>query len=1126
MSDRGPWNMRGIDQRARAAAREAAREEGLSVAEYLSRLLSEEAEPPRPDPRGSGKEYSADATATAVTLDHLTKRIEAAEARSTLAITGIDQSVVGLLARLERTEDNQSAVSGHIGGLIDDLRQTHEALREKVARIEADDSNVRNLDALKSLEDALGKLASHVFEENGRQQDEAEAVKVRVESGFTDLGDRVEGMEAKVHSTLAEAAERVEKAVSAAELRAEGTAHHLSERFSTLEARVGEKLATVGQVSQRMDSVEADVTGALGSMEQTLLRIQDRLNRAETTTDAALQSLEASFTTLDERIEAVASQVDPEAAGQLREQFESRFEGLAEELRASLASAREEMARKIEDAATQANPEVFAGLQQALDEVHARLNRNESRQSRSLEAVGDQVSRIGEGLDRRLSQVEQRNDMAAAEAVREEIDRLSHEFGGRIDEIEQRERDAFERVGAEMSQIADRLEARVGESENRAANAIEQVGEQVAGVARRLENRQQDALGQFAERIDKAEKRNDARLTDVLTSVTERFERIQQDTSSSASPVQKAISSLAARLDIIERGHAPSAAQEQSAGDLPDLEPVGVEFGRDADDDADFEPGLPDWDSASDDDYMQSSAPPPPPRRDTPEQKLSENDPLSAVAFDLNDGDGEENDWQDAASEVRDDDIFDSDAPMAPDHEPVQPVDHTPPIARLVEDSDASDYIARARAAAISASRDQDKPASARMRTQKSGRNRMPLYAAASIVIVAAGAGALHLRGKQTDPVGVITADAITPRSSGDVAQLASLLPAPATEAGRVSETAELQPTPDGFDDPDLFDPEPAQEPDVSEPGAPRPTVANSAENDESASDKPVTASVEAQPPRPTFVPIPPQPTLEQAATAGNRLAQFQLARERIDAGDFAVGASLMRQAAESGLAPAQYRLAKLHEKGLGVSRDLAEARKWTERAAQGGNIKAMHDIAVYLAEGEGGPQTYAGAVEWFSKASQHGVVDSQYNLGVLYEQGLGISPDPVEALFWFSVAARQGDPGAPDMVSDLRARVALSDAQNAERRAATWTARPAGAIANGQIPAQAWADQTPQRVRAVQLALNALGFDAGTPDGVIGPATRDAIRAFRSSAGLSGDGDIDEALVAALNAHRESAAG
>ncbi|WP_394701461.1 peptidoglycan-binding protein [uncultured Roseibium sp.] len=54
----------------------------------------------------------------------------------------------------------------------------------------------------------------------------------------------------------------------------------------------------------------------------------------------------------------------------------------------------------------------------------------------------------------------------------------------------------------------------------------------------------------------------------------------------------------------------------------------------------------------------------------------------------------------------------------------------------------------------------------------------------------------------------------------------------------------------------------------------------------------------------------------------------------------------------------------------------------------------------------------------------------------------------------------------------------------------------------------------TADQVRAVQIALNRLGFPAGRPDGRVGPNTRGAVRQFQESAGLPATGRIDEALL------------
>ena len=51
----------------------------------------------------------------------------------------------------------------------------------------------------------------------------------------------------------------------------------------------------------------------------------------------------------------------------------------------------------------------------------------------------------------------------------------------------------------------------------------------------------------------------------------------------------------------------------------------------------------------------------------------------------------------------------------------------------------------------------------------------------------------------------------------------------------------------------------------------------------------------------------------------------------------------------------------------------------------------------------------------------------------------------------------------------------------------------------------------------ALQTALNQRGFDSGTPDGVMGPQTRGAIRSYQRSAGLPADGYPTLALLQRL---------
>lgn len=65
--------------------------------------------------------------------------------------------------------------------------------------------------------------------------------------------------------------------------------------------------------------------------------------------------------------------------------------------------------------------------------------------------------------------------------------------------------------------------------------------------------------------------------------------------------------------------------------------------------------------------------------------------------------------------------------------------------------------------------------------------------------------------------------------------------------------------------------------------------------------------------------------------------------------------------------------------------------------------------------------------------------------------------------------------------------------------------------LAGGPAVQSAWPRDVPPLTRsqllALQTALNARGFDSGTPDGTMGPATRRGIRLYQRSLGLPADG-------------------
>ena len=1223
MTQRGPWSVKGIDSRAREAAREAAREEGMTLGAYLNKLILEDGsvapgnafhanghqanaqQSPQPHITVEAMTGSQEPSTTA--LDRLTRRIESAEARSTLAITGIDQSVVGLLSRLENTEHNQQAMGGHFESLMDDIKATYETLNLKVRQIEADDSSASNLRALKALEDALGKLASHVYQENELVSEETTAIKLRVETGLDDLSGRMDSIDSAIEEKLEDATGAFKQAVQDAELRTEGTSRHLAERFSAVELDVAEKLSHVSTMGDAMDAVHSKVSSSLEGVNDSLGQMQERLSRAETLTNKAMHGLESRLGALDERLAEVQHYANEEANQAMQRQFEARFESLSEDLRQLVASTRAELAEEIEIATNSVDAEILGKLNGAIgtintrlessedmhaqtmemvgdtvtritDSVDQRLTANQEQQSRTIEQVSQQVMRISEGLDTRLEQVPANAGTAETEILREEMIRFTNTLDERLEYLESREEETFEKVGGEIEKLANRLDERVVESETRSAEAIQQVGEQVASMTGRLEQRQTDALRAFAEKLDGTQKRQDARLSGALSNVSDRLERMQEQSLKSMSPVQKAIAALAQRLEAIEDFSAPPYAERGESPSIPAmvapdkidtsiisedskvpevdttldsyLNPI---FSNDDDENAiepeptlddidllaadlevfetemedtalstqtsdEFEPGYQSWaDDANavlDDTLGSDSTDTPPPPTDE-----DRDDPV----------------WSYGREEARDADIFDEDIP-APgfdiDRNSNSDFEETASLGNTgATGTQSNDIIAQARHAARSAAASSTTPGKdvfKRAPAQDSNGidpKRAGLMALAAVAVVGT-AGALYMRGQSDTPSVSFDKDS-TQQLANVSAQTSASVP-PAIDDISSSE----QPGSDTAESAASVIAETAAVEDTG-PKANSATIQNNAPDATDAAlteptlipdPKPVAASVsipEAQTAIFSAPRIPKQITLGQAALDGNRIAQFQSGMADLRGGSFATGATWLRKAADQGAAVAQYELAILHENGTGTARDYTAARRLLGEAAQGGHVDAMYDYATYNANGEGGPANAQIAAEWFRKAADFGHADSQYNLAQLYTIGSGVSPSMTEALFWFELAASSGDLDARQAADELVATGAVSQEAEAQirQRAATWRPSTKNASANGRFGSQPWEKQSGNQTLAVQRVLAALGYEIGEPDGIIGGQTRAAIRAFEQSAGMPVTGQISDRLVDVLNA-------
>lgn len=118
----------------------------------------------------------------------------------------------------------------------------------------------------------------------------------------------------------------------------------------------------------------------------------------------------------------------------------------------------------------------------------------------------------------------------------------------------------------------------------------------------------------------------------------------------------------------------------------------------------------------------------------------------------------------------------------------------------------------------------------------------------------------------------------------------------------------------------------------------------------------------------------------------------------------------LYHQAAEEGLAQAQYCLGVFYLTGKAVACDVRKAVQWLERAAIQDYPEALHALGVIYQYGPDVRPNLAKARACYERAAELGLRQSQVNLARMYEYGWGVERLPEKARELFEDAAAQGD--------------------------------------------------------------------------------------------------------------------
>jgi hypothetical protein len=134
----------------------------------------------------------------------------------------------------------------------------------------------------------------------------------------------------------------------------------------------------------------------------------------------------------------------------------------------------------------------------------------------------------------------------------------------------------------------------------------------------------------------------------------------------------------------------------------------------------------------------------------------------------------------------------------------------------------------------------------------------------------------------------------------------------------------------------------------------------------------------------------------------------------------FAQTANDFREAAKNGDPQMQFNLAVCYFSGnYGVEKDLVEAIYWFTEAANNGLARAQYNLGYFYMNGIGVNIDEAKAIEWYIKAAEQENMLAQYNLGDYYANNEN-NKDITKATFWFTKARDNGNEDAQDKLDKI----------------------------------------------------------------------------------------------------------
>lgn len=973
-----PWSVKGIDRKARETAKDLARRSGMTLGEWLNQVI---------EYQGEGQITPLPQTNNLTeAVEKLTARIEAVETRSTLAVTGIDQSVRGLAARLEATDRERDETSAQ--------------LVERLNRLESSAAPESSA-ALKALEGTVNQITGQVLSNDAAQKE----ILAQIRDELGGLATRLNALDAGgAEAVLGDAERRLEALAASVTSRIEAVRQITGETPRSAETRLSNMEGALLRVQQHVREAEERSTGAIERMGHEVLRMADTLGRQVKGVEAraadAIDRLGGDVARLTEQLDVRLREADHAQAKAL-EKLGDEIARIAERLSDRIGASERRTAQSLDQFAGPAASEAMEAKFEDAGELADRIRHSEERTARLLE---EGRARIEE----RLGQRPVFGSAAEDDILAQVADIESTLTPAAEDEVE--------------APAADPVVAQV---ETEAEDAFDAMDFSPAAFAPR-----ERSYASFNEApapvIYPDEAAQDVFAPQSFTAVEPNQTRVafEEPSFAAADDTGAAFDISFEKSDLASDPFASVELEPREVDEDPfaltdeDATATAASFSVVEEEAADAEPAAATDEVEAFDPFASLNFEPATPFESAP---IAADDPFDADdEFETaSEVDAPESFVAEAGETENEAEGVEAESFDAEGHE------FTPgPFAR--RDDPAEDLLEHEAPSSIFADEERDEfvaadPAAEAMTS------RMEFIERAR----AAARSAAHDRGDESARFGFGGRRAKSRSKNGLLMSTAVLV---CLGSGLVGATILAPKLKQGAEDGKSVSPQPR----AAMLTTPKP-IGPEARAPASAAVTPIIPGPNALTPPPGEG-VAPQTGIDTAAI-------YAEAVRLLDQKD-PKAVEPLRRAANLGHPQAQLQLGRLYETGqMGVPRDLAEARRWTQRAADAGVAKAMHNLAMYYFNGEGGERSTAIAAQWFRQASEKGLADSQYNLGLLYERGIGVVQNPAEAYKWFLIASRGGDTlsRAEARQAALRVRPLLSgEAQAAaERTAAAQISQP-----------------------------------------------------------------------------------